>query len=198
MLNSEVTIFQAGLNLVKAKSGARFINGVIRNATRVKHYIQDRDNELDKVVDRKDINALKDKIQKDRIEICEQYTKRDDKGQPAFTKDAQGRMIYDVPDEQKEEFNLKLEETLRERTETLEIMNADRAKAAGEWSSKEAVGLNIYMIPEEYLPEDLKGNELEGIIWMINEMQEELQKEPATSSETKVKKLPTGIKKQKR
>lgn len=196
MLNSDVTIFQAGLNLVKAKSGVRFGNGVIRNSTRVKQYLRDRETELDREVARDDINKLQGEINKERIEICEQYATKDSKGDPVLEKDAQGQMIYRVEDETKEEFEKTLKEKLEEKSEILASLKADRNKALGAWNVKEAT-LDVYMIPESYLPEDIKGNEIEGIIWMIEEMQGELDSSLKPTMVATTKKLPTGPKRPK-
>lgn len=171
MKNNEVTRLYKGLEAVSNLPGAKFAYCIGRNLTLLKPVVEAIDKAL-KLPEKYD--EYQKKYEEKRVELCKYHAKADEHGEPVTeivtNEDGKKEKRYVITD--REAFNEALdrlrEEMKAEYKDTFEEMEKNWKEYKEFLECECSEELKLFKVRADNLPEDITGEQIQGIIEIID------------------------------
>lgn len=157
LTKQQVIELQSALNSVGNLSGVKFAYAVARNKAKIQ-------GEIEAITAAQKASPEFAEFEEKRIELAKKYAKKNDKGEFELIDGPEGKS-FSVED--KDGFNKEFESLKAEYKETLDAR--EKQKVDFENLLKEEIELDLYTIPFSSVPEDIKADQMSGLLPIIEE-----------------------------
>ncbi len=160
MKNGQIFRLANGIAKVGHLKGIKFAYGVVKNKKIV-------DTEIENLRELVKTNPAFDEFTKVRMELIKELAEKDDKGEIKTVTNEKGQTEAVIPDEKKEEFEIRLQALREQHKEAID--EQEKKEADFEAFQKEESKVEFYKIKLKDVPEDISAEEMQAIDELIEE-----------------------------
>lgn len=160
MKNREIFALAQGITRVGHLKGIKFAYGIVKNKKII-------DAEIENLRELVKTNPTFDEFTKVRMELIKELAEKDEKGEIKAVTNDKGQTEAVIPDDKKEEFEIRLQALREQHKEAIE--EQEKKEADFEAFQKEESKVEFYKIKLKDVPEDISAEEMQSIQELIEE-----------------------------